>query len=920
LYRKTVIALVVSAAFLFGCTDYTKEELLTRGVKMLDNNPDGAVVLFKNALEKDQNYLDARLQLAKAYVATGKPESAERELKKVLRQTPASRDAHVALARVYLMKSMPEEALKELSGFVDGASEDHDVLLLMGEAHARKGDYAAAEKYFKTAISVKPESLEARVALAMLYMEIGKTDDARLRIEEVLDRDPHHYAALNLLANLQVRQGEVQDAVNTYERLVEEHPGDVGAAFRLGLLKVQEGHYDEAISLSEKLIEMYPKRAEGHELQGMGLFHKKDYESAVVALQKAVAIRPSPGGHYYLGLAHLQMGEYEQALSQMYEALDQNPRMLRGRIVASLILFKQGRVDDCIDEAKRAIEMDETQGFAHNLLGSAYIAKGMIDEGMAELNRALELNPGMVEAHMKKGLVNLTKGKTEEALADLQTAVQVAPEVLNSRLMLASYYMNTRQYGKAEETLVKGIRGDKRDAVLYNLLAETQIKQGRVEDAISSLQKAKSRNPDGFASYFKLATIYLLRGQRQKGMGELKEVVQRSPDNVKALLGLARLLESRQKESEALDYYRRAAETGLAEGQVALAYYHLRNEKPEKALEVLDNAISVQAKPDVRIYALKGRILVSLGRYDAALKDFEEMSRISPSSGLPYIVQTYIAMKKPQDAMRKVNEELEENPDRLDLKAEVSRLYWVMGQRDKAIKNAERLLEDNPKAAVGYLVLAKLYEAGNRHQDAVRVLQKAEPLKSVGISMMLGTLHAANGEDEAALEAYRKAETLKPGYVPAIFQQGAIYQQKGEEEKTIELYSKVLRLSANHVPALNNLAYLYADEGKDLDTALRLALKAYLFASGEGSVLDTLGYVLLKSGKEVQALKVLEKAAETASGKPTVLYHLALAYKKNGDVAEAVKNLERALESKDFPDAQKASALLAELKGDAGTK
>ena len=61
--------LILLLILLTSCGGKTKEELYAEGMKQVkDGNHNGAIVLFKNALEKDQNYVDARYQLARAYL------------------------------------------------------------------------------------------------------------------------------------------------------------------------------------------------------------------------------------------------------------------------------------------------------------------------------------------------------------------------------------------------------------------------------------------------------------------------------------------------------------------------------------------------------------------------------------------------------------------------------------------------------------------------------------------------------------------------------------------------------------------------------------------------------------------------------------------------------------------------------------
>lgn len=88
---------------LCGCSGgyNTKEDLLVQGTDLLaSGNPGGAIITLKNALERDRNYFDARLALARAYLAARNFESAEKELRKLQKQRPNSREVHILLTRV----------------------------------------------------------------------------------------------------------------------------------------------------------------------------------------------------------------------------------------------------------------------------------------------------------------------------------------------------------------------------------------------------------------------------------------------------------------------------------------------------------------------------------------------------------------------------------------------------------------------------------------------------------------------------------------------------------------------------------------------------------------------------------------------------------------------------------------------------
>jgi len=108
--KKTILALILLIT-LSACVGKSKEELYAEGLKQLEaSNPSGAVVLFKNALEKDENYLDARYQLAKSYAKLGKLEQAEKEFNKVLKLNPSRDEVLLELAGVLNASKRSDEA------------------------------------------------------------------------------------------------------------------------------------------------------------------------------------------------------------------------------------------------------------------------------------------------------------------------------------------------------------------------------------------------------------------------------------------------------------------------------------------------------------------------------------------------------------------------------------------------------------------------------------------------------------------------------------------------------------------------------------------------------------------------------------------------------------------------------------------
>jgi putative PEP-CTERM system TPR-repeat lipoprotein len=491
--------------------------------------------------------------------------------------------------------------------------------------------------------------------------------------------------------------------------------------------------------------------------------------------------------------------------------------------------------------------------------------------------------------------------------------VRVNPDLINSRMLLAAYYLKQNESGKALQNAREGIRNRKTDAQLYNVIADASLRQRKIDEALKALHQAVEADPVYDATYFKLAAIHRFQGEQEQALALLKTFAGNVPQNARAQLAAAWLLESAGNGREARVFYDRAVKTGSVEGFVESARYHLRNGKPDTAAGLLEECLRKHsASPGLLL--LKGQAYLAQKKYEDAIRTYEDLARTDLSRGLTEIVSVYLGINRPEKAMDRVRREMKKNPGLGSLQAELSRIYLQMGKTDEAASNARLMIEREPGSALGYMTLAMAYERARQRDKAIDVLRKASHISDENLSLMLGNLYAAQKKYALALAEYQKAQTLKPGAVPAFLQRASVLLALGKRSEAIAEYLKLLKQSPDSVPAMNNLAYLYAADDATLSTALTYAVRAYTRAPGDGAVLDTLGYILLRKGRIEDGFKALQQAAAAAPDNPSIQYHLALAAQARGDTTGAVAALTKAIGYGDFPESAHAKTLLSELQ------
>ncbi|WP_321390955.1 XrtA/PEP-CTERM system TPR-repeat protein PrsT [uncultured Desulfuromusa sp.] len=867
--------------FVVSCGGQSKEELLQEGNRLsTEGNYRGAVVLYKNALEKDVNFLDARIGLADAYLNSGDFDRAGKEFQKVLLQNPSQTDLLLKLATIYIQQKQPEKALLELDKYHAENQETVDSLVLYGRAHGVSGDIESAEKLFKKALQLDSSATEPRLNLAKVFLQKKDFIKSKQYLKDAISIDNQLIEAYYLLASIDTRQGDREAALAAYHEIVQIDSAQLQAIYMSGILQVELGELDAAQTSADKLLSSFPDRPEGSRLSGLLLYRQGKYEEAKVALENSLKSQQHILSYFFLGLSYYGLESYEIALNQFQKALDLSPDFERARILVSMTLLKQKRLDDAILEIRKVLRTDPNNAYAHNILGSAYLAAGQYDLGMAELESATELDPTLADAHLKRGIFHLAKGQGTQGEADLVKAVEAAPEVLNGRLMLVTHYLRQKNYSAAIQTLQEGMDGSKDDALLNNYLAAAYFAQKKPEKALAALENAKLANPEYLTPYFNIASYYASQSKYDDAIAEYQQVLTKDSKNIRALLGAAALYNVQGKESELDKIYGQVEATGTEQGYVAAARYQLKKQNPAEALNIVDRGLETLHN-SAPLLELKGGLHLQQKQLDKAESAYIQLSGISPERGNTLLV----------------------------------RLYTSSGQNEKAEQLISSVLKTEADKEYPYLLSSGFLLEQKRQREAKEVLEQgiATVMRPFRLQMQLGRIFEQEGQFQQAERLYQRITQTEPRFSPAYTSLGFLKERSGDKGAALDYYKSALKYDAKNIPALNNLSYLLMDNFGEEKEALNYAMDAYRLQPNDPRIMDTLGYALVKNDRAGDALNLLEKAHDLLPEVSAVTLHLAMAKINVEDKMSAKELLAKVIETGDKLEVQQASDLLKAL-------
>jgi tetratricopeptide (TPR) repeat protein len=187
--------------------------------------------------------------------------------------------------------------------------------------------------------------------------------------------------------------------------------------------------------------------------------------------------------------------------------VETNPRDARARMDLASLYVAADRAREAIGQLEASLEIDATSWAAHYELGRALLTEGRLDEAAVHLTKALALKPDIAEAHNNLGIVSFLKGGTDEAVQHYHEALKIAPGTTEARYNLARALAAQGQLDDAMREYLEVVRVRPDDAHAHAGLASVAVTQGQVVEAVAHYRRALQLDPDLPAALVDLAWI-----------------------------------------------------------------------------------------------------------------------------------------------------------------------------------------------------------------------------------------------------------------------------------------------------------------------------------------------------------------------------------------------------------------------------
>lgn len=656
-----------------------------------------AAIEYLNAIKEDQNFAEARYQLAQSYLKLQLYTGAYQELLRTVDLKPDHLKAQIDLGNLLLASRKFDEAQKRAN------------LVLV----------------------LDPNSVDAHILLANSYAALQNTSASLEEMQKAVQLDPERAQSFLNLGVLQVGARQLAAAEASFRRAVELAPKSANAMLSLGGFYAAQRRWADAEPVFRRAIEVEPKNPATYaNLARLYFAQQKNAEVEQVLVQAKKAMANVPAGYRLLGDFHIATNNKEKSLAEYASLHQQHPDDAAVSKVYAQLLLSSDRMAEAEQLIQQVQQKNPRDMELQILRAQILLSRDKAPEAVALLQSAAKAEPNSSVVHFQLGRAFAATGNNSRAEGEWREALRLSPNYLAAQEAVLSIATQKADWAQVETLAQEMIKNNPAGANGYLHRASAKVGRGDLAGAEADIRSAMERAPQSPVPHIRLGGIKAAQNRNPEAEREFERALELDANSVPALQGLI-MVYQQQKLPPSRAVGRASAQVAKAPDQgghyLLLGAAHQLNKELDKAEAHYVKATELEPKNPQGFVAL-GQLHEQRGSPDGAAAAYQRAIDNAPRQALPHVLLGSLEEKRNnwQRAQQLYEKALQVEPD---FPLAANNLAFVLlehgGSVDQALSYAQVARRGLPNIPNTADTLAWAYYRKGVYASAIDLLKEA---------------------------------------------------------------------------------------------------------------------------------------------------------------------------------------------------
>ena len=438
---------------------------------------DAAIATYRRLINRFPHRVEAKLDLAGMLADAHESQAALSLYESVERQMEgATAQMYMSMLQLYRRLNDSENVGRVLRALVDLRPEEELFTQLLSQFYLKEGQTQSAIQLYEEILAARPNDMNAALALADLYRDAGQTASAdslmramsqldgasadqlveRARalyrrsrsdaasaqqaarfLEQALEQAPDHEEALHLLGDLRYQSGQYEEAATLLHRAIDQNPRALDRWVQASAAYLRAGQAQQAVDVAEEGLLLFPGQTPLVEIQARGLFRLNRNRAAIERFESLLTLLEESDGSAsrqadvlaMLGLLYNRVGDMKASDAAYADAIAVDGEHDLALNNYAYSLASRGlRLDEALDMAQRAVDIDASNAAYLDTLGWVYYQLEDYESAATWLQRAIDTGKASATVYEHYGDVQRALNNVEAARSYWQQALDRAPD------------------------------------------------------------------------------------------------------------------------------------------------------------------------------------------------------------------------------------------------------------------------------------------------------------------------------------------------------------------------------------------------------------------------------------------------------------------------------------------------------------